>query len=1025
MSDTHASHPSLEQLLAFDRGQLPPTQWAVIERHVAACAACCERLEGRPDDTFVHTLRAAASHLAVKPSSQAPPVARAADADAPAPLKGHPRYRVLQALGAGGMGVVYKAEHRLMERPVALKVIHHHLLARPGAVERFRLEVKAAARLAHPHIVTAYDAEQEDDVHFLVMEYVEGATLDHLLQQEGPFAVGRACELVRQAALGLQHAFDQGMVHRDIKPANLMLSPEGQVKILDFGLARFAREASATEALTGSGVVVGTPDYMAPEQALDPRQADIRADIYSLGCTLYHLLAGSAPFPEGAPLQKLMNHQERPPRPLAELRDDLPAGLEAVLERMLAKDPARRWQTPAEVAGALAPFCRGPSTSRPRHPSGGRWGRRWYALAAGAALLGTVLLGAGCWLALSLARHAPDEGEVAPAAAESPRPGGAEVRCYAGQSGPFTAVAFTGDGRRALTAGRDGALRLWDLDSGEEVARLEGHSQAVLSVAFSPDGKRALSGGRDGTVRAWDLAKLRPAGTFTEHQGAVHSVALLPDGRGALSGGVDGRVLLWGTERRRSIAAFQELGRVRVVAPSRKGRHAVSAGPDKKLRIWDLEGKKFAYRYEGHEGPVTSAVLSPDGRYLLSGSEDETLRLWRVVPEMALARLTGHAGPVLCVALAQADRRALSGGADRTVRLWDLNAGTETAQFTGHTGAVLAVAFTPDGRHALSGAADGTLRLWRLPPPVAHGARLEGHVGPVPCVALTPDGRLAASGGADQTVKLWDVAAGKERSTLRGHKAHVWGVALTPDGRTVASVGDDKTVRLWDVAGGKERKALQGHTDLVRCLALSPDGKLLATGSFDKTIRLWEVDSGKERGTLTGHSQTVMALAFSPDGKTLASATREYGPEGRALPGELKLWKVSTGEEHAPVEGLPGALFGLAFSPAGDLLATGGLDGTVSLWDVRAGKLAATLRGHGSTVHALAFAADGKTLTTGSTDRTVKVWDVAARKERQTLKGHMDEVIAVAISGDGRTVVSASVDQTVKVWKVAAGQAGP
>src|SRR5262249_41980004 len=250
----------------------------------------------------------------------------AATAPPSAPLGGppelaeHPRYRVRELLGVGGMGAVYRAEHLLMERPVALKVINRSLTDRPALVERFRREAPAAARLAHPNSVAAFDAEQAGDTHFLVMEYVEGQSLARVLAERGPLPVTEACAYVRQAALGLQHAHEQGMVHRDIKPHNLMRTPGGQVKILDFGLARFASEAAPPGALlagppageappaaslTQTGTMMGTPEYIAPEQARDAHAADIRADLYSLGCTLYDLLTGQAPFPEGTAVEKV------------------------------------------------------------------------------------------------------------------------------------------------------------------------------------------------------------------------------------------------------------------------------------------------------------------------------------------------------------------------------------------------------------------------------------------------------------------------------------------------------------------------------------------------------------------------------------------------------------------------------------------------------------------------------------------------------------------------------------------------
>ena len=267
------------------------------------------------------------------------------------------RYRILRELGRGGMGAVYQARHTVMDRQVVIKVINKSLLDQPDALERFRREVQAA-QLSHPNIVTAYDAEQAGDLHLLVMEFVPGQSLAEVLQKQGPLPVAHACHYARQAALGLHHAFERGMVHRDIKPANLMLTPRGQVKILDFGLAKVVKENRPKQALTALNSYMGTPEYSAPEQATDARSADIRADLYSLGCTLYCLLAGRPPFQEDTPVKTILAHLEKEPAPLPELRPDVPPGLWAVVARLLAKDPARRYQTPAEVAQALAPFCR-------------------------------------------------------------------------------------------------------------------------------------------------------------------------------------------------------------------------------------------------------------------------------------------------------------------------------------------------------------------------------------------------------------------------------------------------------------------------------------------------------------------------------------------------------------------------------------------------------------------------------------------------------------------------------------------
>jgi serine/threonine protein kinase len=355
MADVQTGHPSPERLAAFRLGRLPPAERAATEAHLARCDACRHQLDNLPDATVLSVMRRSAEATEAQ-GRPAPRPAGPRPTAVPTELANHPRYRVLQLLGRGGMGAVYKAEHRLMQRLVALKVIDPNLTADPAAVERFRREVIAAARLTHPNIVTALDAEQVGSLHFLVMEYVEGTSLAALVGRGRALPVLPACNYVAQAAAGLQHAHRCGMVHRDIKPHNLMLTPQGRVKVLDFGLARFVSESASHGGLTQQGTLMGTPDYIAPEQIDDASRADIRADVYSLGCTLYCLLTGRPPFPGGTMMQKVRAHFDREPAPLRSLRPDVPPALEEVVARMMAKQPGQRYQTPAEVIQALAPF---------------------------------------------------------------------------------------------------------------------------------------------------------------------------------------------------------------------------------------------------------------------------------------------------------------------------------------------------------------------------------------------------------------------------------------------------------------------------------------------------------------------------------------------------------------------------------------------------------------------------------------------------------------------------------------------
>jgi len=278
-----------------------------------------------------------------------------------------------------------------MERTVAIKVINKELILAAGVVERFHREVKAAARLAHPNVVQAFDAEKAGELHFLVLEFIDGVTLEALVKRDGPLPVEQACDYVRQAALGLAHAAAQGLVHRDIKPQNIMVTPQGQVKVMDFGLASINAERAGEGGLTELGQGLGTPDYMAPEQIRDARSADARADIYSLGCTLYFLLTGRPPFPQGNATQKFAAHLELQPERLSALCPELPAGLVQIIDKMMAKDPTHRYQTAAAVVAAVEPFC-GPSKAKPPQRGWWRWTMGAAALMAVAVALGGVVV---------------------------------------------------------------------------------------------------------------------------------------------------------------------------------------------------------------------------------------------------------------------------------------------------------------------------------------------------------------------------------------------------------------------------------------------------------------------------------------------------------------------------------------------------------------------------------------------------------------------------------------------------------
>lgn len=273
-------------------------------------------------------------------------------------------YKILDQLGQGGMGRVYKAMHQTMNRVVALKVLSPQVVDSARAQELFLREVQAAAQLSHPNIVMAYDANEFEGRHYLSMEFVDGPNLERYVKKQGPLPIGLACEIIFQAANGLQYAHEKGMVHRDIKPANLLLQQEPgrntiQVKILDFGLARLqmADNGPCKTIIARENTVMGTPDFVSPEQSKSLHDVDIRSDLYSLGCTFYFLLTGQVPFQGGNTVDKLIRHNSEEPAPIEQVRPDVPEHVADILRKLLAKKPQDRFQTPDELMDVLAPHA--------------------------------------------------------------------------------------------------------------------------------------------------------------------------------------------------------------------------------------------------------------------------------------------------------------------------------------------------------------------------------------------------------------------------------------------------------------------------------------------------------------------------------------------------------------------------------------------------------------------------------------------------------------------------------------------
>lgn len=923
MNRTAELHPGQDHLKALALGRVDDARFDAMEQHVAQCSTCAAALVEAPEDSFIDLLRGTQSFadtdhsLAEQGTLATPMPARKEDltavwpegdktgsVEAPAALANHPRYRPLHPLGHGGMGAVWLAEHKLMGRSVAVKVIRAEFLNRPGAAERFRREVQSAARLHHPNIVTAFDADQTGDAPLLAMEYVEGTSLAEEVRRRGPLPITEVCAVVRQAALGLQHAHDRGLVHRDLKPQNLMRTADGTVKILDFGLAVLHDAGAGQGQLTGANMVVGTPDYIAPEQAEDSRKADFRSDIYALGCTLYHLLTGRVPFPEESVLKKLDAHRLRQPEPIRKLRPEVPEGLAAVVEKMMAKRPADRFASAASLVVALDPFTR--PTAPPR--------RRRSLVAAALTLLGAgIILIAGVVFYIMT-----DNGAI-------------EIRT---EDKNIKVIAEDAGGK--ITIMDPASKQTWVIDTGTYTVRLQdnpdglaidlpqtftlkrGDKQVVMvkrvkgPIGIDPESEtHKILGQLEGTWRmvSWQAngAEVpKPAETVTwtfkgDQQlvklngnyyqsatvkliepGVLPCKADLVDMKGADTIDrcsaifkIEGDTLYW----RQSYSG----------AP-RPTIFGSSKGSDGNYSIWkrvraDEVGrvqppvavKPGLLRSIGcpsddpHWNHVSMVVYTSNGKQLVIGGDTGDIRVLDAESGQEVRRFAGGEKSTWMFVPSPDGRRLVAAG-----RLWDIDTGKEIRTFEGQAGAI---AFTPNGRQLLAWR-EQTLHLLD----VETGKELrkvEHPEGVTPAVsnqittAFTPDGKQVVSACSDHNVRLWNLETGEIVRTFAGHTEPVGSAVLSPDGTRLLTASDDKTVRLWDLATGKELHKLEGHTDKSLYAIFSPDGRrALSRSHLDRTVRLWNLATGEQLVSFTLEEwRRPNLMAFSPDGRQAAVAS--------------------------------------------------------------------------------------------------------------------------------------------------------
>jgi serine/threonine protein kinase/WD40 repeat protein len=990
-------------------------------------------------------------------------------------------YRILDRLGAGGMGQVFKAYHVSMDRIIALKLIPRDRVSDPTALARFNREVRAVAKLSHPNIVIAFEVNQSGQTPYLAMEYVAGIDLARLVQQSGPLPIPRACEYVRQAAAGLQHAHEKGLVHRDIKPGNLIVArPNGDaapvIKILDFGLARFESESGQAARLTQLGKVVGTVDYVAPEQAENARTADIRADIYSLGCTLFYLLTGMPPF-QGDDLVEKLGARLQGNAPLVrESRPEVSPALEGILAKMLARNPNDRYQMPGDVAKALEPHARDdrqPASSATRisvaatltslQPAAERQRRHivkgfvWMAMGcAGVVLLFGIVAGFIAVIGLNSARN--DNKATAIVGGEN-------------LDGNTKPSAKASDAKKtAASATPEIWPTIWKTLASMPTAR------SLLAAATSPDGRIYAIGGED------DRGRLDTVEVYDPSTNTWAKAAPMPTARNHLAAAVGSNNRIYaigGANSPNTVEAYNpSTNRWTIESGTHTGRHGLAAvtGPDGRIyAIGGIDpGGKSLNTVEAFDTksniwatvasmPTARAYLAaatgPDGRiYAIGGFQegdgkrlnsveayDTKTNTWTTVASMptarnALAAATGPDGRIYAIG------GHSQGGNLNTVEAYDTKSNTWTgvasmptvrgqlAATTGRDGRIYviggggterflntveALVFSP-GKSATKKTGqipvmDGTSKK-NAPSPksiVGEIRQFVGHSLGVVDVALAPNGRTAVSGGEDKTLILWDLESGKEVRRFEGHTARVCSVCFTPDGLKIVSGSQDKTIRLWETETGKELRRFEHDLGINTFgVLVTPDGKQIVSACDDDFVRIWDLGTGKEMRRFD------VRFGLS---KSIALWVSSFSADGRfaftcSTDDAVRMWYVDKGTQRGQLNhDHPSRC--AAFSADGKLAIMCGLDNHLLLYDVGNVNLIRRFKEEPSGFYGATFSPDAqRVLTPCERKNEVVLWDVNSGKAIYRLAGNPLGVSRVIFSPDGKRALSAGRDGSVRLW---------
>lgn len=982
-------------------------------------------------------------------------------------------YLVVGVLGVGGMATVYEAIQEQPRRRVALKVLHRAMHG-TDAYQRFLFETEALARLRHPGIAQIYEAGatalgQPEPSPFYAMELVPGAV--HLTRyvEQRAMPLRERVRLFTLVCDAVHHGHQQGIVHRDIKPANVLVDKSGAVKVIDFGVARDVEGGASLTAAADAGQLIGTLNYMSPEQCTPGAGVDTRTDVYALGVLLYELCCGGLPHDlAGLPLPAAVSAiTQDPPR-----RPRLPSSpaerdLEAIILRCIEKSPERRY----DGAGALLADLRRWLDSRPTEarPPGALDQVRYFArrnpaiVAASATAAAAVLLVAvvSTLFALRLSREVESRREAERqtaserdlarwqaytagiagalsamksneflqmrtrlAGASHPKRGwewgflnnlaDRSVSVVRAHDDMILDMAVDAGWTRIATAAADGSVRLWRPLGSEPVASFQsGTGARVFAVAFTRDGASVVTGDDRGVVRLLDGADLREIEVIAELPSAVRSIAPLADGRIAL-GGYDGRafILSLGSGGETPLPGDQP-GGVHGVVTSPDGSSVATFNDDGSIWVRRGDDLSVVQRLE-FPGPVNQVRFSAAGSKIAAAGGSRHVYVWDVESGAIVRQfdVTRGVNTVRSLAFAGNGDLLLAGLVHRGFVACSISEGRIVSELGGHTDAVSGLAFSPDDSLLVSTSWDRTIRIWHAADfeALTGGAALAGHTDFVLDVVFSPDGSAVASASADGSVRLWDPDLALPVARLHAGSS-IRQLAFSPDGSRIGGACADGLVRIWDARSGALVSELAGHTRAASSIAFSPDGALVASGGQDATVRVWRLETGEQVLMMEGHSARVNSVRFSPDGAVIASGSRDK---------TVRVWDASSGELRWSAADHESDVFAVLFNSKGDRLYSGCRDQTVRVWSAVDGAPIATLGGHGQYVTSLALNPDETRLAAGSWFGEVVLFDVDTHDIIASFRAHDSAVRGVAFSPDGRWLATASFDSTVRLFDSAA-----